>query len=138
MPSIQGSCLCGGVAFEMTGTPGRATHCHCSRCRKVRGTAHATNLFVALSEIHFVRGEELLTSYKPPDARTFTHVFCRVCGSSMPRLDEGRGIAVVPMGAFDDDPGARPERHIFVESKASWEQISDDGLPRFPGPPPPA
>lgn len=138
MPSIHGSCLCGGVAFEMTGTPQRATHCHCSRCRKVRGTAHATNLFVVLPEIRFTRGEELLTSYKPPDARTFTHVFCRVCGSSMPRLDESRGIAVVPMGAFDDDPGARPERHIFVESKASWEQISDDGLPRVPGSPPPA
>ena len=128
--------MCGGVAFEMTGTASRVTHCHCSRCRKVRGTAHATNLIVALPGIGFVRGEELLTSYKPPDARTFTHVFCRVCGSSMPRLDENRGIAIVPIGAYDDDPGARPERHIFVDSKASWEEISDDDLPRFPGPPP--
>ncbi|HZJ68263.1 MAG TPA: GFA family protein [Kofleriaceae bacterium] len=112
------------------------THCHCSRCRKVRGTANATNLLVALPGIRFVRGEELLSSYKPPDARTFTHVFCRMCGSSMPRLDENRGIAIVPMGAFDDDPGARPERHIFVDSRASWDEISDDELPRFPGPPP--
>jgi hypothetical protein len=136
MPPIKGSCLCGGVAFEMTGTPSRVTHCHCSRCRKVRGTANATNLLVALPGIRFVRGEELLSSYKPPDARTFTHVFCRVCGSSMPRLDENRGIAIVPMGAFDDDPGARPERHIFVDSRASWDEISDDELPRFPGPPP--
>jgi hypothetical protein len=135
MPPIHGSCLCGGVAFEMTGTPTRVTHCHCSRCRKVRGTAHATNLFVALPGIRYLRGEDLLTSFKPPEARTFTHVFCRVCGSSMPRLDENRAIAIVPMGAFDDDPGARPERHIFVESKARWDEISD-GLPQFPGPPP--
>jgi hypothetical protein len=53
----------------------------------------------------------------------------------MPRLDPGRALAIVPMGSFDDDPGARPERHIFVDSKASWEDITD-GLPRFPGPPP--
>jgi hypothetical protein len=135
MSPIKGSCLCGGVAFEMTGTPVRVNHCHCSRCRKVRGTGHATNLFVRLPGLRFVRGEDLLTSYKPPDARFFTHVFCRMCGASMPRIDEGRGVAVVPMGAFDDDPGVRPERHIYVDSKASWDEITD-GLPTFPGPPP--
>jgi hypothetical protein len=135
MPSIQGSCLCGGVAFEMTGTPIRVNHCHCSRCRKVRGTGHATNLLVQLPGVHFVRGEALLTSYRLPDARFFAHVFCRICGASMPRIDEARGIAIGPVGAFDDDPGVRPERHIHVDSKASWDDITD-GLPAFPGPPP--
>jgi outer membrane protein len=51
------------------------------------------------------------------------------------RLGKDRGFAVVPMGAFDDDPGVRPERHIYVDSKASWDEITD-GLPTFPGPPP--
>lgn len=119
----------------MTGAPLRVNHCHCSRCRKVRGTAHATNLFVPLAGVRFLRGEDLLSSYKPPDAKTFTHVFCRVCGSSMPRLDASRALAIIPMGAFDDDPGARPERHIFVESKAAWDELTD-GLPAFPGLPP--
>lgn len=135
MPSIKGSCLCGGVAFEMTGTPTRVNHCHCSRCRKARGTANATNLLLPLSGVRFVRGEELLTTYKVPDAKHFTHVFCRVCGASMPRLDESRQIAVIPMGAFDDDPGVRPERHIFTDSRAPWDEVVD-GLPAFPGPPP--
>lgn len=135
MSPIQGSCLCGGVAYEMTGTPLRVNHCHCSRCRKARGTANATNLLVPLSGLRYLRGSELLTSYKPPDAKTFMHVFCKVCGSSMPRLDENRQIAIVPMGSFDDDPGVRPERHIFTDSKAAWDDIIDD-LPKFPGPPP--
>lgn len=127
--------MCGGVAFEMTGEPVRVNHCHCSRCRKTRGTANATNLLLPLAGVRFVRGEELLSSYKPPEARFYTHVFCRVCGSTMPRLDQGRQLAIVPMGSFDDDPGARPERHIFVDSKASWDEIIDQ-LPQFPGPPP--
>ena len=135
MPAIKGSCLCGGVAFEMTGAPLRVQHCHCSRCRKVRGTAHATNLFVPIGEIRYVRGEDQLALYKLPDAKTFAHAFCKVCGSSMPRLDEARALAIIPMGSFDDDPGARPERHIFVDSKASWDEITD-GLPTFPGAPP--
>lgn len=132
---IRGRCLCGGVAFEMTGTPIRVNHCHCSRCRKARGTANATNLAVPLDGLCFVRGTELLTTFRAPGAKYFAHVFCKVCGSSMPRLDEARAIAIVPMGSFDDDPGVRPERHIFVDSKAPWDDITDD-LPRFPGSPP--
>jgi hypothetical protein len=135
MPPIHGSCLCGAIAFEMTGPSIRVQNCHCSRCRKVRGTAHATNLFVALSDIRYVRGEDQLAMYKLPDAKTFAHAFCRVCGSSMPRLDESRQLAVVPMGSFDDDPGVRPERHVFVDSKAAWHEITDD-LPGFGERPP--
>jgi hypothetical protein len=119
----------------MSGQPVRVNHCHCSRCRKVRGTANATNLVVPSSGFQYVRGTELLVSYKIPEAKNFTHVFCKVCGASMPRVDEGRSIAIIPMGAFDDDPGVRAERHIFVDSKAPWDEITDD-LPRFSGPPP--
>jgi hypothetical protein len=118
----------------MTSPPQRVMHCHCSRCRKVRGTAHATNLVTALDGVRFTRGDELLTRFRAPDAKHFAHVFCKVCGSSMPNLDPGRQIAVVPMGAFDDDPGARPQAHIWVSSKAAWSDIAD-ALPRFDGPP---
>jgi hypothetical protein len=119
----------------MTGAPLRVQHCHCSRCRKARGTAHATNLFVAIDGIRFVRGEDLVTLYRVPGARTVGHAFCRVCGASMPRLDASRSLALVPMGSFDDDPGARPERHVFVASKAVWHEITDD-LPTFDAAPP--
>jgi hypothetical protein len=118
----------------MTGTPKRVNHCHCSRCRKARGVANATNLLIALDGVRYLRGTEHLTTYKVPDAKFFTHVFCNICGASMPRLDESRGIAIIPMGSFDDDPGVRPERHIFADSRAPWDEIHDD-LPVFPGPP---
>jgi hypothetical protein len=58
-----------------------------------------------------------------------------VCGSTMPRFDEARGFAIVPMGSLDEDPGARPERHIHVGSKAVWDVILDD-LPQFEAGPP--
>ncbi len=34
---IRGSCLCGGVRFEVTQPLSRVAHCHCSRCRKHSG-----------------------------------------------------------------------------------------------------
>ena len=135
MTSVKGSCLCGGIHFEISEAPAGASHCHCSRCRKTRGTGHATNFVVPLAALRFVQGEELLSKYRLPEAKFYAHWFCRLCGSTMPRFDEGRGFAVVPMGAFDEDPLVRPSRHIHVASRAPWDVISDD-LPQFDAGPP--
>lgn len=126
---MRGSCLCGDVAFETSGTPMGVFHCHCSRCRKVRGTAHATNMRLPFEGFRYLRGEDQLTTFRAPGARYFSHVFCRTCGSSMPRVDEERGMVILPMGSLDDDPPPFEARHIHVASKASWETITDD-LPR--------
>ena len=128
--TLRGSCLCGGVAYEVVGPLKAAHNCHCSRCRKARAAAHATNGFTSIDGVRFVRGEDRLVTYKLPDARFFTQVFCRTCGSGMPRLDPGRGIAVIPMGSLDDDPGRGADDHIFVASRAPWYEIGDD-LPQF-------
>lgn len=126
----RGSCLCAGVAYELTELPRRVLHCHCSRCRKVRGTGHATNAVAAQGAVRYLRGEELLVRYRDPSAQHFAHVFCRVCGSSMPNVDAARGIAVIPMGSFDQQPDLQPDGHIFVGSKADWDVISDE-LPQY-------
>jgi hypothetical protein len=133
---LQGSCLCGGVAYEITSPPQRIRYCHCGRCRKARATAHAANLLTNVEGVRFLRGEEQLAEYKVPDARFFTQVFCRACGGPMPRLDPGRKLAVIPLGSLDDDPGIRAEAHIFVDSKAPWYEIPDDGIPRYAEYPP--
>jgi hypothetical protein len=36
----------------------------------------------------------------------------------------------VPLGTLDDDPGVRPELHVYVANKAPWFTITDD-LPQF-------
>lgn len=132
--NVTGSCLCGAVRYELTQEPAWAHNCHCSRCRKTRGSAFASNLFVARDGFRFSQGEDQLQSYKPPEAERFTHVFCRRCGSSLPWLNESRGVVVVPMGSLDEHPGITPRANIFVESKAPWFTITDD-LPQNPGPP---
>jgi hypothetical protein len=129
--AIHGSCNCGAVAFEYDGEPIVARHCHCSRCRKGRSAAHASNLIVPHGRFRFTRGVEHTVSYKVPDAKSFTQVFCAACGGKLPRVAPGRGIAVIPMGALDDDPGVRPREHIFTASKAPWFEILD-ALPQYP------
>lgn len=133
--ALRGSCLCGSVCYLAEGKPLRCWNCHCSRCRKARATAHASNLFMPAEGLRFTRGADNLASYKVPEARFFTQVFCRTCGSPMPRADRERGFAVIPMGSLDDDPGIRPERHLFAASKAPWYEIPD-ALPQHDEYPP--
>jgi hypothetical protein len=127
----RGSCLCGAVAFVVTGEVKACRNCHCLRCRKARSAAYAANMMIANANgVRFTRGEDQLRSFHVPGARYFEQVFCKHCGSSMPRKDSERDLAVVPMGALDDDPGVRPDHHIFVDSKAPWFDIVDS-LPQY-------
>ena len=128
---VRGSCLCGAVEFHVT-EPFKVVHnCHCSRCRRARAAAHATNGLTSMNGVRYIKGEVHLKSYKLPEARFFTQVFCDVCGSKMPRLDAEREIAIIPLGILDDDPGVKANHHIFVAYKCEWHDITDD-LPVFP------
>ena len=128
---VKGGCLCGEVTYQVTGSFIEAHNCHCSRCRYGRAAAHASNTFVAIDDLEYLRGEDRLKSYKVPDAKFFTQVFCEICSSLMPRKDSERGVAIIPMGSLDDDPEIKPADHIFVDDKTNWHDITD-GLPQFP------
>jgi len=133
--TTRGSCLCGAVTYVVEGAPVRCWACHCGRCRRARSAACAWNLFTRAAGVRFTRGADTVSEYRVPEAKYFKHAFCRVCGSSMPRIDQSRDLAVVPMGGLDDDPGMRPLAHIFVGSMAAWDTISDS-LPQHAGSPP--
>lgn len=132
---VEGSCLCGDVAFEVTGTAVRAYHCHCSRCQRARSAACATNFFYAAEGFRWTRGEAQVREFKVPEARFFTAAFCQRCGGATPRVNRDRNAAVLPAGCLDVDPGARPQAHIFVGSKAAWDAITD-ATPQFAELPP--
>lgn len=124
--AIAGSCLCGAVAYQITSPPRLMRYCHCSRCRRGRSAAHATNAFYPIENFAFVRGDAQVVEFRVPEAKYFTVAFCRQCGSATPRLARERGLVIVPAGTLDTDPGARPIEHIFVASKANWFDITDD------------
>jgi len=128
--NLKGSCLCGGVSYEISGEAGRFWHCHCGRCRKATGTGHATNILLKPDAATWTAGEDLLRSFKVPDAKRYATVFCSVCGSLMPRVAPDNSIAVIPAGTLDEDPGIRPQGRIYQDSRTAW---SCDGteLPCF-------
>ena len=140
---IRGSCLCGGVRFEVDPPFIQANHCHCERCRKHSGTAVCTQARVLRERFRLLQGRELIKVYGSASVRdsgatakvTKRHAvkaFCSNCGSSLFGGDWPNGPQVsIRMGAFDDDPGIRPQFHTFVADRASWDTITDD-LPQYP------
>jgi hypothetical protein len=58
--------------------------------------------------------------------------FCTVCGSSLfgGTWPDGPEVSV-RFGALDDDPGIRPQYRSFTSSAAPWDEIPEDGLPRY-------
>jgi hypothetical protein len=128
---ITGGCLCGGVRFEVTGPFLRANHCHCSRCRRHTGTAVATQARVRREHFRLLQGGELVRVYGKGEGAV--KAFCTVCGSSLfgGTWPDGPQVSI-RLGAFDGDPGIRPQFHTFVDSRAPWDEITDD-LPQYPG-----
>ncbi|MGO9397989.1 MAG: GFA family protein [Xanthobacteraceae bacterium] len=84
--TAHGSCLCGSVTFAVDLPFDRFVHCHCSRCRKATGMAHAGNAVVKAAALRWLRGGELVVRYDLPTARSFATSFCRRCGSPLPHF----------------------------------------------------
>jgi len=127
--SLSGGCLCGAVRYTAVGEAQRFYHCHCSRCRKVSGSGHSSNLFVKGS-LTWNSGEELIRRFKPPQAERFTNAFCGTCGSRVPRFIEQLGTVFIPAGSLDDEPDISPQARIFLGSRATWSCDSSP-LPGF-------
>ncbi len=128
--AIAGSCLCDAVRFEADGAPLLMVNCHCSRCRRGRSAAHASNVFVSFDQFRWTRGERHVKVFDLPGAERFGTNFCEICGSDVPRHSPKIGRVNIPGGCLDTDPNIRPGYHIFVGSKAPWYDITDS-LPRF-------
>ena len=128
---LRGGCLCGGVRFEVTEPLVSAGYCHCTRCQRRTGTAASAQARVAPGSLRITQGEELVRAYEPEDG--FAKLFCSTCGSSLfSRSPDDPSVMSVRLGAFDGDPGIRPQWRTFVAYAAPWEPIPDDGLERFP------
>jgi len=130
---IHGSCLCGGVTFEVDRATGPFELCHCNRCRKASGSAFVAGIGVRTEDFRLLSGRDLIVCYqaqvldRPPAYRTS---FCRRCGSPVPDPLPEENTFEIAAGTLDGDPGIRPDKHIFVEFVPAWNEIRDE-LPQL-------
>ncbi len=118
--TTTGSCLCGKVRYQFEGPIHVFQYCHCSRCRKFTGSAHAASIIIDPSNFSWLGGEEHLGRFELPEAKHYATTFCKHCGSSLPWLSQSGKAVVIPAGTLDEDPQVRPAHNIYYASRAPW------------------
>lgn len=117
-----GSCSCGAVTYEVRGDIGAAYYCHCSRCRKISGSAFSSNAVISPDDFVMIQGKDALKAHTSDTG--VNRVFCSQCGSSL-FVSQGDQMRL-RLGTLDTPLAEGPQMHIFTQSKANWFVIHDD------------
>ena len=122
----KGACNCGAVAFEIDADPIDIYFCHCSICRRATGANGIAVVVVDNNAFRWTRGEEQIATWKKPDA-DWQCWFCRTCGSPLPGINDDKRM-FVPAGLISEGgESLSVVHHIWVDSKATWDEIGDAG-----------
>ncbi len=128
----SGACNCGTVAFEVDRDLRDVFVCHCSICRRYTGGNGIAVVVVPNDAFRWLSGEDHISSWKKPDADWESH-FCSVCGSCLPGPNDEKRM-FIPAGLITDGgEKLRAAHHIWVGSKAVWDEIGDKGKHHLEG-----
>ena len=67
--TYEGTCFCGSVALEVSGTPVAQGFCHCESCRTWSASPINGFSLWKLGTVQVTKGAELVGSVRPPAAR---------------------------------------------------------------------
>ena len=123
-----GSCLCGGVQFEVRGPLRDVIVCHCGQCRRTHGHVSAYTS-VARDDLALTSSDALAWYEASDRAR---RGFCRGCGASLFWEPKGEGRVAVSAGCLDLPTGLKTVRHIYVDDASDYYELTD-GLPHDAG-----
>jgi hypothetical protein len=117
----KGSCLCGGVAFEITGPMRPVVGCHCSMCRKQSGHFGA---FTACDNADLkLKSDSTLAWYRASD--NAGRGFCKTCGSLLFWKGDGKTYTSIAAGSVDGGTGLKFAGHIYCADKGDYYEILD-------------
>ena len=121
---LEGACNCRAVAFRVDIAVHDVYVCHCSICRRYSGANGVAVVVVPNAAFSWLRGAENRRFWDKPDADWQSH-FCGTCGSALPGPNDPERM-FIPAGLLESE-GLAVAHHIWVESKAAWDKIGDDG-----------
>lgn len=129
---MNGHCLCGQVRFEIDGSHFKLYQCHCSLCRRQSGAMSNAATIVANDHFRWLRGTELISSWKSETGFRFD--FCSSCGSPVPNPLRDMPYFWIPAGLLENGGKMEIVAHLCLASKAPWDSVPlqgncYDGLP---------
>jgi len=114
-----GSCLCGGVTYEVDAPLRASVACHCRQCRKTSG--HYWSAMQVPNQRFRITHDDTLQWYQSsPQAR---RGFCNRCGSSLFWQKTGEDATSIGSGTLDGPTGITTARHIFIADKGDYYTV---------------
>jgi len=132
---MQGSCLCGSVAYDADVLTGPIVHCHCITCQKAHSAVFASTARVERSGFRWTRGDEARRAFESTPGK-LRH-FCAQCGTHLMAEWVGRDYVILRVASLDDDPGVQPAARIWTAYDRPWLQWHAD-VPAYDEGAPPA
>ena len=124
MPVFE--CNCGSIKFEVGSELYDIIFCHCSICRRFSGGNGIPVIIVNDTDFSWLSGQNNIKVWRKPDVDWDAN-FCATCGSAIPGKNDASSM-YIPAGLIPDDAGnLKVKHHIFVGSKACWDEIGDAG-----------
>lgn len=124
---LEGSCLCGGLRYRVSGPVTNLGCCHCRSCR-----LHSGAPFMAWGTFERARFEVLSGELREHESsKRAVRGCCASCGTAISYKPTQRGSEIdVSVVTLDDPNALAPEFHIWISHKLSWVKLAD-GLPQF-------
>lgn len=126
---LEGSCLCGKVAYEADTAPQPIALCHCQTCRKTHGSAFSSVMAVPRERFQWVRGEDVLGAFESSPGKF--RRFCTSCGSHIMAERPDQPVVLLRLGCLDTELDVKPAVHIWRSDGASWYNPKDE-VPELP------
>ena len=129
--SMTGECFCGAIKYEIGGSFEKVRSCHCSRCRKAFSGAGSAVVWLEAGKHSWTEGESELQTFT--NSEDVGLGFCKRCGSTLCGILDGT-VFCITLGTLNGDPDLKIDEHIFVGSKAKWDEIGGDAPQYSDGP----
>jgi hypothetical protein len=121
---MKGSCLCKAVEYEVDKLDMPIIHCHCQTCRKSHAAPFASSAGVIREHFRWIKGQEKLKAYESSPGKL--RYFCSICGSHIVAERPAQPHVIVRVATLDEDPGIKPEAHIWCSHDVAWLQDDKD------------
>jgi len=116
---FEGRCQCGGVKYQVTGTPVTVFACHCTECQRQSSSAFGMALWIRHGAAELLSGELRTWVRQTPSGKALECSFCPACGTRLFHkfLGQSEMMSIKP-GTLDDTRWLEPAGHIWTRARS--------------------
>ena len=134
--SLEGSCQCGEVHYQIKGEPLVLYRCHCTECQKQSGSGFGMSMWVQNDDFEILRGSLKHFQRIADSGGKMECFFCGICGVRIyhKTLNKKQDYIVLKPGTLHNTQALLPTADIWLKSKQVWF-VPPDETDHFEGPP---